>query len=271
MKHTISSDLLGRAINIALVGAGGSGSRVLEQLVCLHKAMRALGHPKGLNVVLIDNDRVSAANVGRQAFYPCDVGSYKAATLINRANMALGDTVWSANLGRLTTASTGFYQTDMVIGAVDNRSARLAILRCLERAGSGPRYWLDLGNRASDGQVILGQVTSSNRKTDDPWRLPHVGELFPDLIKPKLDQAEDDLPSCSLAEALEKQSLFINPAMSLFAMNILWQLFTKGSITQHGAFINLECMSVMPIGIDKEMWERFGVVRDGRRQKIASK
>ena len=87
MKHQLSGHLAQRQVNVALVGAGGTGSRMLENLLNLHRAMLALGHPGGLHVTLIDDDIVSAANVGRQAFYPCDVGSYKSLVLINRANL----------------------------------------------------------------------------------------------------------------------------------------------------------------------------------------
>ena len=57
MKHYLHKDLVNKQIHVALVGAGGSGSRMLENLVCLHRAMIALGHPRGLNVTLIDDDR----------------------------------------------------------------------------------------------------------------------------------------------------------------------------------------------------------------------
>lgn len=269
MKHYLPSALASRQVNIVLVGAGGTGSRMLENLMNLHRAMVALGHPKGLHVHLVDDDRVSPANVGRQAFYACDVGSYKALTLINRANMAMGGLVqWQASVARVTT-ETSFRDVDMVIGAVDNRSARLAILRALEGQSYGdPCYWLDLGNSRAAGQVVLGQVPRGRRKTEDLWRLPHVGEMYPELIDSVLDKQEDDTPSCSLAEALEKQSLFINPAVSLFASNLLWQLFTKGEIEHHGAYVNLDSMTVMPMAIDHEVWARFGIVRDGKRRKV---
>ena len=269
MKHYLPSKLATQAINVVLVGAGGTGSRMLENLMNLHRALIALGHPHGLQVTVIDDDRVSTANVGRQAFYASDVGSYKAMTLVNRANMALGGLAqWNAVVGRVTTESN-FGETHMVIGAVDNRSARLAILRALERCTFGdPVYWLDLGNTRATGQVVLGQVSGNRRKTDDKWRLPHVGEMFPELIDSVRDRIEDDTPSCSLAEALEKQSLFINPAVSLFASNLMWQLFTMGEIEHHGAYVNLDSMSVMPMAIDHEVWERFGIDRDGRRRKV---
>lgn len=267
MMHSIHPELLSKPVAVLLVGGGGSGSRMLENLICLHRAMLALGHPFGLSVTLLDDDRVSDANVGRQAFYPSDIGSYKAITLINRANMAMGTTQWKAVVDRLAVADTNLQGFDLVIGAVDNRAARLAIVRGLERPSGGVRYYLDLGNRSSDGQVVLGEVTSARRKTDDVWRLPHVGELFPELIDTAWDKIDDHVPSCSLAEALEKQSLFINSSVSLFASNLLWQLFTTGQIEHHGAFVNLERMSVMPMAIDVEVWRRFGVDKNGKRKK----
>jgi len=263
--HSIAPHLLTRKVMVLLVGAGGTGSRILERLVCLHRALIAKGHPAGLEVTVVDPDTVSPANVGRQAFYPGDVGMYKADVLVNRANMALGDTQWASVPARVDTKS--HLQYDLVIGAVDNRSARLGILRGLESVRGGARYWLDTGNRTADGQVVLGQVTAGDRKTDDKLRLPHIGELYPEMIDPAAE-SPDDGPSCSLAEALEKQSLFINPMVADCAMAILWNLFTQGRIDTHGAFINLERMVVSPLRVDPEVWARFGVDRDGKRRKV---
>lgn len=267
MKHIVHPELFRREINVVVIGAGGTGSRVIEGLASLHRAIKAKGHPYGLKVRVIDPDTVSQANVGRQAFYPCDVGHSKAHTLVNRVNMALnGEAVWTA-LCEMVTIQTDLSRADIVIGAVDNRKARLAILRSLENACSGNRYWLDLGNRVADGQVILGEVISRKRKTDHPERLPHAGELYPELIDPALEPT-DDVPSCSLAEALEKQALFINPAVCVQAMNLLWLMLTKGELEFHGAFINLEHGAVLPLRVDPAQWARFGVVRNGKRQKV---
>lgn len=259
---------MSHAIKVALVGAGGSGSQMLDFLARLHLALLAKGHPYGLHVTVYDADTVSHANVGRQAFYPSDVHSYKAVTLVNRKNMALG-TLWEARVMRVTTNSSHeLAKADLVIGAVDNRSARLGILRSLEHTMSGTRYWLDMGNRASDGQVVLGQVPSDRSEKDNPWRLPHAGELFPEMIDSALDKVEDDVPSCSLAEALEKQSLFINPGVAIVAGNLLWELFTTGELVVHGAFVNMKSFTTLPLYISQETWARFGVVRDGKRHKL---
>jgi PRTRC genetic system ThiF family protein len=266
LAHRLPAALLAREVKVLLVGAGGTGSRILEKLVCLHRALVAKGHPGGLSVTVVDPDTVSPANIGRQAFYPGDIGCFKADVLVNRANMALGDRRWTSVRARVDTRS-GLDGFDLVIGAVDNRSARLGILRGLENCLGGSRYWLDTGNRANDGQVVLGQVPSRKRTTDDRLRLPHIGELYPQLIDPAVQDA-DDGPSCSLAEALDKQSLYINSAVSDFAMNLLWLLFTQGQIDTHGAFINLQRMMVTPLRVDPAVWGRFGVLRDGKRHKV---
>lgn len=266
MMHKLHPKLLTKPVQILLVGAGGTGSQMIVKLANLHKAMVALGHPHGLMVTVVDPDVVSAANIGRQNFYPGDVGSYKADVLVTRANMMLENAVWQSGVAKLDTRSS-LSNYDIVIGAVDNRAARLGILRGLESALSGVRYWLDMGNRRADGQVILGEVSSRSKVGEDKLRLPHVGELYPEMIDPTQED-KDDTPSCSLAEALRKQSLFINPSIADFAGNILWQLFTKGEIENHGVFVNLERMMVMPLKVDPEVWTRFGVVRDGRRHRI---
>lgn len=265
--HRLPAKLLERRVNVLLVGAGGTGSRILEKLVCLHRALIAKQHPGGLSVMVVDPDTVSEANIGRQAFYSGDIGCFKSEVLVNRVNMALGgECIWESAPEKLDTRSN-LANYDIVIGAVDNRSARLGILRGLENCMSGTRYWLDTGNRAADGQVVLGQVSAKRQVKDEVLRLPHVGELYPSLIDPAAEDP-DEGPSCSLAEALEKQSLFINSTVSDFAMNILWNLFTQGQIDAHGAFINLARMKVQPLMVDPAVWERFGVARTGRRKKI---
>lgn len=263
--HKVPAQLFERAVRVALIGAGGTGSRMLERLVALHRAMVALGHPKGLDVHVIDNDVVSPFNVGRQAFATCDIGASKAETLVNRANITVPGLDWRAHHARLTTESK--LPFDLVIGAVDNRSGRLAILRALEGQMSGTRYWLDCGNRQWDGQVVLGQVRAARGEKDSPTRLAHVAELFPEVIDTKADSVEDG-PSCSMAEALQKQSLFINQVMADYAANLLWTMFTTGQLQVHGAFINLKTMMTTPLHIDPETWARFGVVRDGKRRKV---
>lgn len=246
--HHIHPDLLTRPVTVAVVGAGGTGSQVLTGLAQLHLAMRALGHPGGLKVTAYDDDLVSQANIGRQLFYPCDVGLPKAVVLINRINMSMG-THWGSSVTRFNGDAT---YADIVIGCVDTRSSRAAIHMSLSHAHR-PAYWLDIGNRQSDGQVILGECGA--RHFAD--RLPHAADLFPEVVDETKDGDEDG-PSCSLAEALEKQSLFINRGVALYALNLLFELFRYGEIQYHGVFVNLKTARTSPLAIDPQVWARFG-------------
>ena len=264
MIHNINSNLLTRAVKVVLVGAGGTGSHVLRRLANMHLAMVELGHPEGLDVVVIDPDTVSKTNVGRQNFWPSDVGQHKAEILVNRCNMLM-QTGWQAEIAKVTNDSRFNSQPDIVIGCVDNRKGRGAILATLKRSVYKSAYYLDIGNREHDGQVVLGEVFGSGYKREN--RLPHIADLYPDIIDGSLD-VTDDTPSCSLAEALEKQSLFINDTMANIACNILWELFRYGQISHHGQFVNIKSGRVTPLAIDPETWKRFGYgVKSKRRSK----
>lgn len=244
--HKINPELLRRAVKVLVVGAGGTGSHVLVGLAQLHHAMVSLGHPGGLDVTVIDPDTVSPSNVGRQMFFPSDVGRHKSEVLIQRLNMAMGLN-WNALWGKLTE-NDDLYNLDIIVGCVDNRAARKVIAGY---SGYKTLYWLDCGNTQHGGQIVLGQVGGKHKT------LPHIGELFPETLDATLD-AGDDTPSCSMAEALEKQSLFINRAMALYGLNLLSDLFRFGQVDYHGVFVNLKSARTAPIKVDPAVWERMG-------------
>lgn len=257
MEHYIHPNLLSAPVKVLLVGAGGTGCRALESLLCLHRALVAKGHPHGLEVMVADPDEVSPANVGRQTFYDVDVGANKASVLVNRVNMALrGSAIWSASPHAIEP-SDNLEKFGIVIGAVDNRKARHAILSGMQRRQYGSAYWMDFGNNADVGQFVLGEVDGRFASGRTEPRLPHVGDLFPDLVDPGAD-SEEDGPSCSLAQALERQHLFVNPSVSIQGMNMLWNLFNDGVTTVHGAFIATKLCQSHPLKVDLGVWKRFG-------------
>lgn len=268
MIHNIESSLLTRAVKVVLVGAGGTGSHVLRRLANMHLAMVELGHPAGLEILVIDPDTVSKTNVGRQNFWPSDVGQPKAEILVNRCNMLM-QTNWKSATDMVTDQTRFMRTPDLVIGCVDNRKGRGAILAAIKRSARHSAYYLDIGNSEHDGQVVLGEVFEAGYKREN--RLPHVADLYPDIIDGSLD-ATDDTPSCSLAEALEKQSLFINDTVANAACNLLWSLFRYGKISHHGQFVNIKSGRVTPLPIDTEAWKRFGYEakpKPKRRRKVA--
>lgn len=67
--------------------------------------------------------------------------------------------------------------------------------------------------------------------------------------QPEDDEDKDKTPSCSLAEALSKQDLFINSIMAQYACNLLWKMFREASINYHGLYVNLETLNINPISV----------------------
>jgi PRTRC genetic system ThiF family protein len=250
ITHRIHPHLLEHAVALHLVGCGGNGSQMLTGLARLHVALTTLGHP-GFEVCVWDPDEVSRANVGRQLFSASDVGQNKAKVLVHRVNAFYG-LAWAAAPALFNAGGT---ELDIVVSCVDSAAAR----RDIDRMVKGVEhlfYWMDLGNRAEDGQVVLGcPVWNDEHRERYPERLPTVLELFPELMNKRLK--EDTAPSCSLAEALERQHLFVNQAVVTSALQILWQLFRFGAITWHGAFVNLKTGRTTPLPVDLETWARM--------------
>ena len=222
-------------------------------LAALDHALRALGHPGGLQVLLVDDDSVSAANVARQpTYFECDVGLPKATILANRINQAYPSACFTAARERVTERSTVLHDVDIVIGCVDTVASRRGIHKAISR-GNPPAYWMDLGNRSSDCQVVLGEP--QGRKRDWAGRLPTIMDLNPHFLDPEFKEPED-VPSCSLPEALEAQGLFINRTVATFALSLLEDLFRTGSLRDHGVFVSRR--SATPIRVDAAVWARLG-------------
>jgi len=256
MKHIINSKLLTGQVRIALVGCGGTGSQMLTGLARLHTAMLALGHPGGIAVTAYDPDVISKSNVGRQLYSPSDVGQNKAVLLVHRLNAFFG-LGWKAVPSRFESTTFGYNdRPHIIIGCVDTKAARREIA---DFTFNNPtHYWLDAGNKESVGQVVLGQPAfrhDQRKRVDRQMDLPCVHVLFPEIMDES--EPEDDTPSCSLAESLEKQSLFINQQVATCALQLLWQLFRNGGLDTHGAFVNLTSGFVTPLPIDPVAWERF--------------
>lgn len=247
-------------VRTALVGCGGSGSLMLMRLLKLHQALVAHGRP-GLDVTAYDPDRVSPANVGRQAFWATDVGLNKAEVLVTRIN-AFAGLNWRA-VGRPYAhqeepARHGVGNHRLLITCVDSKEARVAIGDHLRARRSGDddsiRLWLDLGNDAEVGQAVLGEPLPE-RERDYRYRLPTVLELFPSM---RTDPPATNTPSCSLVEAITRQDLYINELVVATAANLLWQLFKHGELSVSAVFINCRTHTVTPLPIDADAWRRFG-------------
>jgi PRTRC genetic system ThiF family protein len=257
IEHALPKSLCrrGQPLRVLIVGAGGNGSAVLLGLPYFHQAMKVWGHAGGIHVMLADGDLVSKTNCIRQPFASADVGLNKAVVLINRVNLFWG-LHWQAypehfHKDSLRTNSAGPH---LIIGCVDTRAARQAILSAVTRANDSTVYWLDLGNNASSGQYVLGQpLNAANRRS--AVRLRTVAELYPEIAD--TEAIEDPLPSCSAAEALERQEPFINQVLATSALAMLARLFHYGTLTHHGAFYNASTGRTSVLGVDPDLWKKI--------------
>ena len=243
-RHYLPAGFDNRTINVLLVGCGGNGGQMLMGLASLDTALRAISS-RSLHVAVVDNDIVTEANLGRQPYYQGDVGTSKVRTLTERINLAHGLT-WQAVHGRAPEA-IGLEGADIVITCVDTASARRAIGAALAECRTVPASGMDLGTRASDGQSLIGSPEARSDKRRR--RLPTVLEYFPELADENLP--DDDAPSCSVAEALERQSLFVNRVVASHALALLFDLLGRGSIGHAGAFMNLASGQAVPIPLPR--------------------
>ena len=258
--HTISAELLRREVRVLVIGCGGNGTAVAAGLPYLHQAMLVAGHPGGLQVTLMDGDTISPANCVRQPFSSAEIGLAKAVVMASRLNLFWGLN-WTASPEYLTEQSK-LGDFDVVIGCVDTRAARIRIAKHVQGPRGRVSYWLDLGNSADSGQFVLGQpLNSRNRRSMD--RLRTAPEIFPELSDESLDAT--DGPSCSAAEALDRQEPFINQALAYHALALLTRLFRYSRIEHHGAFVNVRENRVHPLTINAMVWRKMR--RRGRRSK----
>ena len=237
-------------VTVHLIGAGGTGSQVLEALARMDAALIRLGHP-GLYVTVFDADEVSESNIGRQLFSPADIGLNKAICLVTRTNQFFG-LEWEAVPEMYSDDAPS---ANITISCVDNVKSRLVIYQHLKQVNhisdvyESPLYWLDFGNTQQTGQVILGTVKpiKQPKKAKYPTQatLPTLCDMF-DLTQ--VDE-QNSGPSCSVTEALRKQDLFINSTLAQNGCALLWKLFREAKLEHHGVFLNLSTFKTNPIAV----------------------
>ena len=253
MKYSTPPKWLNNAITIVLIGAGGTGSELLDELVSMHYLLVKLGHP-GLQVTVYDPDNVSPFNVGRQRFYAFDVGHNKAETLINRINTFVG-LEWSAYPIPFTPQTLGYQLPELVITAVDTAQLRAEMGQYFANK-RGDTLWLDGGNGNSDGNVILGHLCGDGKD-----RLPNVFDLYPSLTRMK-DTDED---SCSHEDAIRKQDFGVNKSVARQMSGLIWNLLRHGGIDHHGAFLDTRTGESVPLKIDPVVWAGFGYTGESQQ------
>ncbi|MBE9599867.1 PRTRC system ThiF family protein [Pedobacter sp. MC2016-24] len=260
--HFVDSYLLNptNPITVNLIGAGGTGSHMLHALARINFKLLTIGKA-GLQVNVFDPDQIEAPNLGRAEFMAHFIGVNKAVSIVAHINRKYG-TNWKA--------LPEFYQPFSLCAIPENRSASITIC-CVDSAKArfeiaevlnvlsknsnnyrdNPMYCLDFGNNKYTGQVILSTVKEMRQPESAKFRpvafLPPVTQEYADLLG--IPQEETAAPSCSLMEALDKQSLFINSALANLGGAMIDQMLDYGLLTKRGFFMNLESFRTEPIAV----------------------
>lgn len=257
--HYIDNYLLNpqHPVTVSLIGAGGTGSQVLTNLARLDVTLRALNHP-GLFVTVYDPDVVTESNIGRQLFSLSDLGLNKARCLVTRLNHFFGNDwravpqIYPAHMQNATNDDIA----NVTITCTDNIKSRLDMWNILKavpdrdyRDYRSPLYWFDFGNTQTSGQVVLGTVPKIKQPKSQQYETVESLKVITRHVRYARVKETDSGPSCSLAEALEKQDLFINSTLAQLGCNLLWKMFRHGMLEHHGLYLNLATMKVNPIVI----------------------
>jgi PRTRC genetic system ThiF family protein len=212
----------------------------------------------GLAIYAIaEKGTICLANLGRQLFAESELGLFKSVALINRINRFFG-TNWKAVNHKFGGQGTGRPNANLYITCVDTVSSRIEVARILRKHESispyernKPLYWMDMGNSRDTGQVLLSTVEPIEQPASEKYttvgELPKVSDEFGDLLAQS--ENNDNTPSCSLAEALDKQDLFINSTLANLGASLLWSVFREGVLFNRGFFLNLREFRTQPIKV----------------------
>ena len=220
MKHILRKPIR----EVSVYGCGGTGSHVINGLARLNCGLKRIGKPE-IYVTAYDYDDVSHDNVGRQAFYENDVGSNKAAVLIDRVN-AYYRLRWRAMRVKAPSSS----KCDMVISCVDTIKSRESIAKAWHKKGT---YLIDCGNSRTSGQVLIGQFDGT---------LPNIYDENPDLMFG--DEPEDE-PGC--VDEFFRQDLFVNSVVANHALHFIWDLLRWENLEVRGVFFDLKTGICNPV------------------------
>lgn len=238
-------------IRVNVIGAGGTGSKFMTALMEINHSLLELDHP-ALDVHLWDDDIITSSNIGRQRFADSERNLYKSQAIINRLNRWAGSS-WKAETVKFERTTDGKIpdnaRASIYISCTDTVASRVEISEIIHKLNNEygfhrdkGKYWLDLGNSQYTGQAILStigrieQPISKKFKTFE--KLPSIIDEYGTTMQ--TSEQEDNTPSCSLAEALLKQDLFINSTIAQLGASLLWNLLKTGMTESRGFFLNLQ-------------------------------
>jgi PRTRC genetic system ThiF family protein len=238
MNFKIPNSFVARKINILLIGAGGNGSIMATHLAKMDNSLRAISDNEiSLNVTISDPDTVSEFNIGRQNFYPADIGLNKANVLVSRFNLFFGID-WYAEECKTDPTDLNISSYDFVISCVDSPKFRYDLGEQFKDKIDINTLWLDMGVNENTGQVILGHLSQAT-----PNALPNIHTMY----GTELNHDAHAQSSCSTEQALQAQDFGVNDKAAIESSQLLWQLIRHGELQYLGNFFDLKTGESFPL------------------------
>ncbi|WP_318493461.1 PRTRC system ThiF family protein [Photobacterium leiognathi] len=245
--YKLPKDFIGKNLNVILIGAGGTGSFISEELIFINNIFNEI-HNINLNITIADGSNVTQANLIRQKFFIPQVGMNKAEALVYTANNLFNQNfnAYSKNIDD-EYIQTHLAEFDIIITALDRPSTRYKIYQALKNK-SNKTLWIDAGNDDKSGQVCIGEL-GKNRY------LPTICDLYD---YSQLNDKDALIKSCSTAQSLARQTHGVNAMAAKIASQYLYNLITDGEINSSLTFFDLKTLEIDNIEINEEKWSVFG-------------
>lgn len=251
-----------KQIQFIQVGCGGTGGFLAPMLARLILALEKGGIVA--EGVLVDFDSVEAVNVPRQNFCEAEIGLNKADILAVRYSLAYGVKLGAiAEQFSISMIQRSWQKLIIIIGCVDNSTARIELSQCLDYEGYYFRepfpeiWWLDCGNMGQGipaGQVLIGSTNTFDAKTafndfKNPSfciHLPSPSWQHPELLLPQPEEFSKNPISCAEIAQRNVQSLFINQRVATEAIEMLSQLVLTKTLRRFATYFHAESGSSSP-------------------------
>lgn len=221
---------------IVQIGCGGTGSWLAQDIA---RILRSLKNPR-IEYLIFDPDVVEAKNVQRQNFCDAEIGRNKAVSMASRLTYGWGVLVTGVPQ-TFTTAKSFSYGPILIVGCVDNAAARRMIHKTV--AQRSDTWWLDCGNHASSGQVLLGNTNTTLKMADQfPFvrkanKLPSPSLQHPELLRERRKVVE------SCAEIVDPQGLTVNRMVAAIAADYIMRLLVRKDLKRYATYFDMGSMS----------------------------
>lgn len=261
-----------QALRVIVVGAGGTGGRLIPPLMQVLK--------RGDSVAIVDGDHVEDRNLARQNFKVRDVGENKAEVMARRYRRdGIEVDAYAAMLTvenwREVLGSRGS-ERYIWLGCVDNWRARKLLYGTIMPSVSA--LWIDAGNEMRGGQVLMSATQWPFRVKAEYLGKPREAPMncslrgmdaMPQLLVPQpwhCDRCNIDnkaeaatckgcnLPEASCRDRIDLQTVAVNQLSASCMLNMLSCILYGHAIMTCGAFFSTLNV-VTPIKLESMSWD----------------